>query len=215
MTRALLIGSNRRNARALRELLASLQACVPEILTTPIVIVEGGYAERRVVTEGLVTTVRAAHNSIDFTALIEACSLPFSEYFFVHDTCTVGPRFLALVAERCPPGVTASFKFPSMNMGAYPASVLRRHRDALVSTFLNTDEARAQEFKALCVREEDWIFKAEGAAHAFLSSGPPRMLGPPFPRYGIALRIGEYYADLDLTKWKANWFVKDTYELAL
>jgi hypothetical protein len=222
MNRAILITSHKNSSKALDHLIESLQLC-PGIDGIDVIAVVGGHAAYAVEKIETCTVVRAPHNSIDFTGLLAvAVDMPgyfnYDSYFYLHDTTCVGPRFVKCVLALPHSLSTASFAFPSMNMGLYSRTVLEESKD-LLETFRNTDESRAQQFKARCVAMEDCIFRATlalGPHHHFLSTGPPLLQGPPRDYYGCGvLRQVEYYPSVDVFKIKANWYVKSTYQLLL
>lgn len=207
--RRIVVNSHVRNAAALSELLASLRAAAG-FDDAEIVVVVGGHAADAVEVRGNVTRVAAAHNSIDMTALIALLEVfpdhdEDDSYFYIHDTCHAGPRFLELVAALDAPS-TASFAFPSMNIGLYPRAALQRHRD-LVLSFRNADlsTAAAMRAKADAVAREDAVFRAEGARHTVLPAG-----GDARERVGVVYAGGlprrtRHFPRVDLYKHQANW----------
>jgi len=211
MTRALVITSHARNATARQECLRSLPSPSP----LPIIVVIGGHDAHDAFEENGVTVVHVTHNSIDFTGLIALLELPalrHDSYFYVHDTTRAGPGFIDRILSL-PDYDTASFALPSMNIGLYSHAALERHRDTVLG-FKNTCECD-HEHKKLCVAQEDCVFRANRANHVFLTAFRAGH-GPPQDYYGTGvLRVAEYYACVDLWKLKANWELKETYELGV
>jgi hypothetical protein len=182
-----------------------------------VIAVVGGYEEYVVRKRGTYTILHAPHNSIDFTGLVAILDLDlvqYASYMYIHDTTRAGPRFVQCVLDLPPDIKSASFRFPSMNMGLYSRSVVYESKD-LIESFRNTDDTAVSRCKSRCVEMEDCVFKAHIKDHMFLSSSLPVVQGHPTPYYGGSSRLVEYYPDMDLYKIKANWYVKPTYELAL
>lgn len=224
MKRALLITSHKNNTRALEHLFESLDAC-SRIGDIDVIAVIGGYEKYYTVEKrGAYTLLKAPHNSIDFTGLLAMLDTQYGcvydSYFYIHDTTRAGPRFIQCILDLPPSLDSASFAFPSMNIGLYSRTVLEESKD-LLETFRNTDvvnESLAQQFKKKCVEMEDCIFKKQQAHthHFFLSTGPPQLDGEPRAYYGSdVMRHVEYYPEMDLYKIKANWYVKPSYQLSL
>lgn len=217
--RAVVITSVVGRERALGALLTSLSSVVP--MPVPVVVVKGGSAEYEVIDDPVanMVTILAPHNSIDWTGLVALCERPdvlarYDDVWYMHDTCSVGPAFVDAV-RALPRCRTASFPFPSMNMGLYSRESVEESRDEIVRTFKNTDTrpSTLQHFKNLNVTHEDWMFR-RNPAHVTLG-GPP-IVHPPRDVYGTGVpRIVEYYQCIDLYKYKANWEVKPVYDLRL
>lgn len=208
---AVVINSHAANAAALERLLESMRLC-PEYDRADVVAVVGGHSDYEIAVQGSVTLVKAPHNSIDFTALIAMLDVPELQrpsFAYVHDTCEVGPRFLELLAAVPVPAGTASFPFPSMNMGVYSWAAIERARDALLAE-KNPDlspEAAAR-FKRRGVESEDLVFLAEQAAgrHDFSlgDADPARETVTDVYGTGVPRRT-RYFPALDLYKSQANW----------
>ena len=217
----LIITSHKNNAVALDHLFDSLEQC-DGIDDIDVIAVVGGYGGDTYEDggkRGNFRILRAPHNSIDFTGLLAIVDTQLgsrdSRYFYIHDTTRAGPRFVHCLKALPATLQTASFAFPSMNMGLYSRTVLEEQRH-LLETFRNTDDSCAQKFKARCVDMEDCIFRGNLDNHSFISEGPPLLQGPPRAYYDTgALRQVEYYPAMDLYKIKANWYVKPTYQLSL
>ena len=217
MTRALLITSHTHNAHALDHLFESLVRCEGIDGFKNVIAVIGGHDTYSVGKRGVFTIVHVPHNSIDFTGLLtvlDTTELQHDSYFYIHDTTVAGPRFAQRVLGLPDTTTSASFRFPSMNIGLYSHALLEDSK-TLLETFRNTDESRAQEAKRRCVDMEDCVFRSN-RTHQFLSTEPPLVQAEPTEYYGTGvLRRVEYYPTMDLYKIKANWYVKPTYELSL
>lgn len=210
----IVVTSHRGNEAAVDSFLAS-------ITTAPdVIVVVGDTAASEYQVTGPhhgVTRVVAPHNSIDYTgliALLEVPSLQRPSYFYTHDTCKAGPRFLELLAAHSVPYDTASFKFHSMNIGVYSRAALERFRDEILA-MKNRDPARVQESKKACVANEDLVFRLNGSRHVVLGREHPTY-EPVLDVYGNGvMRRATYYPCLDFYKYAANWYTKDAYELRL
>ena len=223
MNPAVLITSHKDNTVALDHLLESLANC-PGIEKLKIVIVAGGYHENEEYTVSQhplgAVLIQSPYNSIDFTGLLAVLDIPdimdHESYIYVHDTTRVGLHFVECVLGLAPGLKSASFKFPSMNMGLYSRDVIHASRD-LLETFRNADPSReaAQKMKTRCVQMEDCIFRSHAEGHTFLSFEPPGVSSP-VDYYGNGIpRIVEYYPALAVYKIKANWYTKSIYQLSL
>jgi hypothetical protein len=213
-SRALVITSHRNNSVALDTLRESLLGAERLI---DIIVVIGGYAAYDIVRDHRVTTVYSPYNSIDFTgllALLDMPSLQHDSYFYMHDTTRAGSTFVHKVLAIPEDTTTASFQWPSMNIGIYTHTILVKSKETLDS-FRNTEESLAHIFKSKCVAFEDCIFRENKEQHLWLSTMHPDGHGDhPMDCYGSGvLRRVEYYPSMDMYKMKANWEIKDTYEL--
>lgn len=164
------------------------------------------------------------HNSIDFTALIALCDLarasktskpPLSDdsdvYFYMHDTCEVGWHFLknlgSALCNQMPPHrntlrLTSQLGY-SMNIGFYRIGWLVQNKDFLESR-RNTDVSREMEFKSKDWKEDE-LFRMDPTAGVIDNHRECQYIGP-MDWYGTGvMRRVEYYSNLDLLKFKANW----------
>ena len=202
----LVINSHVNNEVALEHLLETLGG----FECTAVV---GGCGGNYTTMRGQCKIVNVMYNAIDFNGLLAildgAVDVP-EQFFYIHDTMCAGPDFVRKVSElQCTS--SASFLFPSMNIGVYTRTLLEKNRDFLESFRQCHD---VQKNKARCVDTEDFIFKTN-AYHTFISSGPPFVQGP-VDYYGSGVqRIVEYYNAMDLYKIKANWTTKPLYQLQL
>lgn len=162
--------------------------------------------------------VKCNHNSIDFTgliALVEAFPNAGQCYFYMHDTCEVGPGFFeALERTIQTHRVSDSIAIgsPSMNMGFYSAGILFAHKNLIVAQ-KNRDPGAVQRWKARGVKSEDLVFRADPTC--VIVPGLSSCSHRPVDQYGNGVRrITEHYAFLDLWKFKANFQgFRDEYEL--
>jgi len=223
---AIVISSCLKNAAAREKLVESL---LPQAQKrgVDIVVVIGGCEESRPLEKLFIPAghsfyvAKCTHNSFDLTALIELSLLPKTQwmwYFLMHDTCLAGPKCVDKLLYARPPlrNETSSLAFPSMNIGWYCKGVIAEYASWLKDQRC-TYPHELQQYKAGAVETEDYIFKQQrhkGLHHIFgtLTRVSYSNDGP--YGTGIGRRI-EYYECLDLYKYKANWHVKDVYELGM
>lgn len=147
------------------------------------------------------------HDSFDFTAMISVLDLDLEAeaWMFVHDTVTVNETFKSILdAGMGGENVLAlTDDGPSMNMGAFSWSKLASLRGDL-QRFRNAS-------KSECVRFEDVYLAGAKAMNSTRRTvrGPEDVYGTGTPR------IVEYYPDVGLHKYKANWNIRETYCLDL
>jgi hypothetical protein len=184
-----------------------------------ICVIAGGYDEYSLTKESGYLFIKVEHNSIDFTGLITLLEHTIEEithtFFYIHDTCVVGPLFFEYVNNLNTDNKmhTISLPLPSMNIGLYSIDIINYYRIKLM-TFKNTDHSYTsiQYFKTKCIAEEGIIFKMNKHNHTFINTKVT--VSNPTDYYGTnVLRIIEYYNVIDLYKIKANWHVKNVYEL--
>jgi hypothetical protein len=166
--------------------------------------------------ESNVNRYKCDNDSIDLTGLIAIIELNLTSdyWFYIHDTTSVGPKFYEAV-HNFEPGTIAKplNSGPSMNMGLYSNQLLHDKKDIILSK-KNTDLSKESvlNFKSHNVYLEDSLFneyKGDSYCNGF-------QYKPPFDVYGNGvMRIQEYYECVDLYKFKANWYVKDVYEVNL
>jgi hypothetical protein len=178
----------------------------------------GGYQEYKKIDNSLgVNLYHANHNSIDITGLISVLDLNIdSDYWFLlHDTCTVGLNFAKSISsmhydDRT---ITMTSDGLSMCMGAYPKSILLENREKILS-LKNIDytDNGLQNAKKTAIKTEDYFLHPKTR---FFNT-KPRVTNGPVDFYGNGvMRIIEYFPDIDLYKIKANWHLKENYELNL
>lgn len=158
------------------------------------------------------------HNSFDFTSLISILDLNLSSdyWFSMHDTCFVGKNFLNILNNFNHD--TQAVKLyselrDSMNIGSYSQQYLNLIKDKILN-FKNKDYSPEglNKFKSSLVLNEGLFFKectVKNYSSYKIKSGPTD-----FYENGV-LRILEYYPELDFYKVKANWEIKNDYEVNL
>jgi hypothetical protein len=163
------------------------------------------------------------HNSIDFTGLVSLIELNIeNEYwFYLHDTCYVGSEFYNNIKNFKYPdefksvSVTNGF---SMNMGLYTWQLIKEKQNMIISK-KNSDYSVESilKYKKMGIEWEDSII---GRGPLFYCNYG--LVDRPQDReefnniYGTdTKRAIEYFTELDLYKVKANWHLKDQYEINL
>lgn len=178
-----------------------------------IYVFEGGHAANRYVFASF-HHYFVNHNSIDFTALIEAAQLPVKTdyWFFLHDTCVVAPQFKRLT-ENIPhfrPETLPVKNYPSMNMGAYRRDYLIR-KQSLLQTLRNDrlDADAAMAFKVKGLESEDVLFKQSKdpvVYNGWMLDKEDVYRNDDVPVPAIYTnRICEYFPQVGLYKFKANY----------
>lgn len=180
------------------------------------------------------------HNSIDFTALIAVIEHIYSlvdnnfllpdYWFYLHDTCELGPSFLKLLR----PHVDTLYLYnyytkpltysKSMNIGIYKYTYLFNKKNVLLqlktSDYPSIEEV--QYFKKIGVQFEDIIFKDDYDESGYKHSCTPQNFKDRYVDFenkkiiydnSNVLRITEYFPVLDFYKYKANWELKNIYDL--
>lgn len=176
----------------------------------------GGYPTTRKIKCDLdIHLYEVEHNSIDFTGLISVLDLNIvaDAWFLLHDTVVVGPNFFRKATENRPNCDTIALTNdgPSMNMGYYSWNYLQLNKHQIMS-FKNTDYTSdgLQTLKTKLIHQEDLFLQSR---ICYFNSSR-RITNGPLDYYGNGVpRITEYYPDIDVTKIKANWAIKPTYEL--
>ncbi len=188
-----------------------------------IFIFEGGHAERSKVSD-LPQHFLVDHNSIDFTALIEAANMNAATdyWFFIHDTCVVSKKFARLI-QNIPHFLPDSLpikNYPSMNIGAYKQAYLKTRRQLLTS-LKNVDlsEEAVLKFKIDGFENEDVLFKK--STHAFVYNSwllkkkdDYTDLSFPIPDI-YTNRICEFFPQAGIYKFKANYSFNGKYKVKL
>lgn len=179
-----------------------------------IFVFEGGHDERFVIKKDTYTLIQTDNNTIDFTALVDIVEYKVeSDYwFYIHDTCKVGPQFKELlynIPESLPDKI-ALRPINSMNIGLYKYQYLMKHRDRLLK-IKNRDYSREgiQKSKMWGVHYEDYILHR-------LRDSTTHIYNPDISHTPVILNVRNWYntdvkrrtvyhANLDLYKSKSNF----------
>lgn len=153
--------------------------------------------------------IEVEHNSFDYTALIEAVMLPHEPFFKEHthlfllqDTMEFGPRTHELVQTADPlKWATAAFG-GQCNLCLYRYDYLLAMKDFILRQRNLTKE------KSIAVEGALWKMLTQNLSHrdeASYANGAYQYFDGVFKPYSDVERIKEYYAGVDITKWKANY----------
>jgi hypothetical protein len=182
-----------------------------------IYIFEGGNDRR---TEGLyedIKYIKTNHNSFDYTSLIEIVghNIEADYWFLLHDTCRIGVLFKELldksVNQKLIPRNADKMSLkhgPSMNIGFYKYDYLMKHKDEIIS-FKGTGKS-PQEIeltKKEHIAKEDYLFALTDSDTYLVidATNPIQSFGRVDVYNSGTTRKVEYYSQLDLYKFKANW----------
>jgi hypothetical protein len=181
-----------------------------------IFIFEGGNQQSSQTKYNAITLIKSRYSSFELTALIEIVNKQItSDYWFLlQDTCKVGSNFKKLLENNINEIVTPnkakklSLKpTPSMNIGIYQYDYLIKHADKIMA-FANTDNSKSalNELKYKIILEEDFLFDLDDEKnYVCIDSDQPAQILENEPNLIFKIpRITEYYAHLDLYKFKAN-----------
>ena len=160
--------------------------------------------------ENGVRWVQTLGNYIDFNGILWAADNLESNdcILYLHDTIKFGSNRIFNYIDM----TTKMLKeHPNMNMGTYVVEDLKKIKDAIERKYHNLD---ANEIKAIGVYDEDIIFRTFQISTTITNNDP--IISGPEDVYGTGTnRIIEYYEEIDLYKYKANWYRKPdgNYEL--
>jgi hypothetical protein len=188
-----------------------------------IFVFKGGHYERSVIKKDTYTLIQTDNNTIDLTGLIDIVEneLESDYWFYIHDTCKVGPKFKQLlynIPESFPDKIALTVH-PSMNIASYKYSCLMRYKDKLLKV-KNQDysEKKLKKLKEWGIYCEDLILHKphqNGMGMVGIHSDTIEFYNPELSDcirienenwYGGVKRIVEYYPQLDLYKSKANYY---------
>ena len=186
-----------------------------------IFVFEGGHNQRSVLKKDTYTLIQTDNNTLDLTGLIDIVEneLESDYWFYLHDTCKVGPKFKELlynIPESLPDKI-ALIQHPSMNIGSYKYSCLMRHKDKLLK-YKNYDysEKKLKKLKEWCIYCEDLILHKSHQTGTYIDTidfyNKERSDCIEIENqnwYQGVKRIIEYYPQLDLYKSKANYHRKN------
>jgi hypothetical protein len=196
----------------------TLPIVIPSLLNagiekSDIYIFEGGHKVRSVNNYEGINYIKTNHNSIDFTALIDIVEneINFDYWFMMHDTCSVGLNFknLLYANDIFNYQKIALRNKPSMNIGIYNYSYLKKHKDFIL-TYKNENDS----IESLIAMKNKQIIEEDSLLWMTVDSptGICNMHLPDVQIIGVenfyqteTPRIIEYHARLDLYKYKSNW----------
>ena len=141
------------------------------------------------------------YGAYEHTALIGYLlknSSPFTHLFLLHDTCEVGLNFSGLVAQGLQFNVDAvSVNGGMCGFGLYSNSFLRKNQERILA-LKDCDKHTA-------MVAEGFLCRGEGAIVEYPGQEKYKTLGL-MDIYSTGIpRLKEYYPQVDLYKYKANW----------
>ena len=177
------------------------------------------------------------HNSIDFTALIAVIEHVYSlidnhfsipdYWFYMHDTCMLGPSFFTLLKPYIHDLYINHYDMKpltyskSMNIGIYKYNFLLNDKSYFLElrshNYPSMEEV--QYLKKKGVQIEDFAFQKQNSYHHSFTpcTMSDRIVNMEDKRIiyekSTTLRITEYFPILDFYKYKANWELKYIYDL--
>lgn len=181
-----------------------------------IFIFESGHKEANRLKYNKMTIIHSIYSSFEFTPLIEIIQnqIKADYWFLIHDTCEVGSNFQTLLTtnmnEIVLPNRVAKLALknkPSMNIGLYKYDYLLKHKK-LIMSFANKRHSKLalNKIKEKTIVEEDCLFTLEDESNYICLNGDMQVqiLNLKINSIYETPRIIEYYAQLDLYKYKAN-----------
>ena len=191
-----------------------------------IVVVSGDEDEDVLQKKDAYWLLKVKHNSIDFTGIIAAIEHSpllqshighFDTFFYTHDTTEYGAEAWRRIAKK-DMGITQPLILtaPNMNMGIYKMTDLIHHRSSILeqkSSDHPTTEER-QRLKQNAVANEGFLFRRLNCDKALCTYNvvcPHDTCRSIYP--SGACRIQEFYPEIELTKFKANFIAKPSYAL--
>ena len=157
--------------------------------------------------------VGVEYNAIDFNGLIWASeNLGEKDWFlYVHDTVRFGQNFRRIL-QGLSMATNKMLYSISMNMGTYLVHDLKRTKIRAKLVELKDSREPIAVKKKQAIIEEDVVFKML-ASPVIGGNDTRHVVAGPSDVYGTGTqRITEYYANLDLYKFKANWGQLDVKE---
>jgi len=209
----IVINSHNKSTIALNHLLESMRNNVDFLNFEHIIFVGGYYDNKEYITKNEIDKnikyIQCNHNSIDFTSFIALTEIDEyynsdNYYFYMHDTCRIGPNFYKKINIDISSISSAKIhgKY-SMNIGIYSQKIINQFKDFLL-TKKNTDDSKCMDFKTINYNE-DHIFHND-PNNILLENYSQWLYKGPLDYYNTGtMRIIEYYPNVDLYKIKANW----------
>ncbi len=193
----------------------TLPICLPSLIDSGIkrsniIVFIAGYSKRNSYFRDGIEFIELDHNSFENSAFVDIVEndLKSDYWFFIHDTCKVGPKFKNLMLN-VPPNAekVALRKWPSMSIGLYSDRYIKKYKNKLMKIKnKNYDENILMKEKLWGIPNEDYILWLEEPENTFI-----------YKNYGMQVidnenwfgqktkRITEYHKNLDLYKNKSHW----------
>lgn len=158
-----------------------------------------------------VQAYRVPIRAFEYTAALSILDYfpePDRYWFLLHDTCCAGPEFRKRLEEFAPQGELVALSADGMNnIGICWTSHLQAWRETL-DRYRGFQGERLQELKRLLIHEEGLLFR--GAERSLCAHAPVLQ-----PMQGAQERRIEYWAEMDFTKFKSNYVLREEYNLKL
>jgi hypothetical protein len=150
------------------------------------------------------------HNSFENSAFIDIIESDLSSpfWFFIHDTCKVGPRFknsMLHVPEYVEKVALRSWQ--SMSIGLYSNKFIFKYKEKLISIKnLNYEEKNLIKRKLWGIPNEDLILWLAEPEKTYLYNNYNKIIKDHTNWFGEKTkRFTEYHSNLDLYKNKSDW----------
>lgn len=180
------------------------------VARSQIVVFNAGFDKRSDYTKDGIRHIELDHNSFENSAFIEIAERDIESkyWFFMHDTCRVGPRFKSLMLDVPKGAVKVALRtWPSMSIGLYDHNYITKHRERLVK-IKNKNYS-----KEVLLREKLWgipnedflLWLQEPELTIIYRNWSKRSVDNNNWFGGTAKRNTEYYPHLDLYKNKSDW----------
>jgi len=207
----IVINSHKNGYRALSHLLESMRM-YEGFKEFQFIVIIGGYydiQQYKILSVENIMYIECNHNSIDFTGLITLAELNYENeddyFFYMHDTCKIGPEFYKKLREIDLTNVSTMriHKNSSMNMGIYSQKIINRFKLFLLDN-KNMLESRSMEYKSKGIGNEDFIFLHDPNTFT-IGDWDGWIHTDPMDYYQTGtMRIVEYHPHLDMYKIKAT-----------
>ena len=207
----IVINSHVNGWRALSHLLESMRM-YEGFNDFQFIVIIGGYYDipkYEIIIDENIMFIKSNHNSIDFTGLITLAELNYENvddyFFYMHDTCRIGPEFYKKLGEINLTNVSTMriHKNSSMNMGIYSQKIINSFKWFLLEN-KNTEESRCMEYKSKGIGNEDFIFLNDPNTFT-IGNWNDWIHDDPMDYYQTGtMRIVEYHPFLDMYKIKAT-----------
>ena len=178
-------------------------------------IVGGSYKKKKNLGSNVIQT---KINSLDFNGMIYLLqnkeTIKEDKFFYTHDTCDFGDNFFNLLSDKFDLFESArlfAIAKESAFIGIYNKKLLTAYEEQIMK-FYNTDKSveKLNYLKTMTIRNESFLLRSSP------SLCKERIVTGPFDVYSNNVpRISEFFPELDYYKFKANWFLKNNYELKI
>ena len=135
-------------------------------------------------------------------------------FFYCHDTCGFGDDFYEKILNASKEGLPKRLYFnavESMFIGLYDLKILNKFSDHIIAyENYSNDFEILNKIKSSLISKESFILRN----HPHICNVRQDFDPSDVYKNGV-MRKTEYFPDIDLYKFKANWFLKNKYEINL